>query len=132
MSKKEDLKLVFDFIADFLKDEKPVEEKPVEEAKPKAKKTKSDENLEHMLEIMKRVDARDKTRRTAPVIPPTERDEDVVFSRMQEVMTRPKTKHETPRDMSYLKEILDDALTVNNSMIETHPIFDSKEKPGQE
>ena len=123
MSKKEDLKLVFDFIADFLKDEKPVEVKSVED-KPKAKKSKSDENLEHMLEIMKRVDARDKMRKTTPVIPPTERDEDIVVV--------PRPKNETTRDISYLKTVLDDARIINNSLNETHPILDSAKKPGQE
>jgi 2-methylisocitrate lyase-like PEP mutase family enzyme len=139
MSKKEDLKLVFDFIADFLKDEKPVEEKHVEEkhveervSKVEPKKTKSDKNIEHMLEIMKRVDVMDGVRKTAPVIPHTERDEDVVVSRIQEVMARPKLKKETGADMSYLKSVLDDARVVNNAMNETHPIFDSTEKPGQE
>jgi hypothetical protein len=134
MSKKEDLKLVFDFIADFLRDEKPVEDKPVEErvSKVEPKKTKSDKNIEHMLEIMKRVDVMNGVRKTAPVIPHTERDEDVVVSRLQEVMARPKVKKETVTDMSYLKSVLDDARVVTNSMNETHPIFDSTEKPGGE
>ena len=133
MSKKEDLKLVFDFIADFLKDEKTVETKPVvEDVKQKTKKSKSDENLEHMLEIMKRVDARDKVRKTAPVIPPTERDEDVVVSRIQEVMSRPKTKNEPTRDMSHLKTILNDSKVFNDLLSVTHPIVDSSEKPGED
>jgi hypothetical protein len=133
MSKKEDLKLVFDFIADFLRDEKSVEVKPVvEDVKQKTKKSKSDENLEHMLEIMKRVDARDKVRKTAPVIPPTERDEDVVVSRIQEVMSRPKTKNEPTRDMSHLKTILNDSKVFNDLLSVTHPIVDSSEKLGED
>jgi hypothetical protein len=132
MSKKEDLKLVFDFIADFLKDEKPVETKPVveavEEIKQSKTKSKSDKNIEHMLEIMKRVELKDKMRRTTPVVPLTDRDEDDIAERDQEIVSRHKNENEI--DASYLKERLSDAKTFIDELSKTHPIVDSAEKPG--
>ena len=131
MSKKEDLKLVFDFIADFLRDEKPVEAKPVveaiEETKQSKTKSKSDKNIEHMLEIMKRVDLMDKMRKTTPVVPVTERDEDIIAARDQEIVTR--HTNETTRDFGHLKTVLNDAKVMNDLLNETHPIVDSLEKP---
>jgi hypothetical protein len=128
MSKKEDLKLVFDFIADFLRDEKSVEVKPVvEEVKQKTKKSKSDENIERMLEIMKRVDVKDKVRRTKLVVPSTERDEDVIATRDREILTR--HTNETSRDMSHLKTILNDSKVINDLLSVSHPIIENDKKP---
>lgn len=76
MSKKDDLKVVFDFIADYLRDEKPGDKVVEKHSEPKASKAKSqtDKNVEHMLEIMKRVDVMDKMRKTTPVVPQNQRD----------------------------------------------------------
>lgn len=134
MSKKEDLKLVFDFIADFLKDEKPVETKPVveavEEIKQSKTKSKSDKNIEHMLEIMKRVELKDKMRRTTPVVPLTDRDEDDIAERDQEIVSR--HKNETGRGLNHLKTVLNDAKTMNDLLNVSHPIVESLEKPGDD
>ncbi len=133
MSKKEDLKLVFDFIADFLREEKPVVEKHLIEErvnKVEPKKTKSDKNIEHMLEIMKRVDVMDGVRKTAPVIPPTERDEDGVVAHDNQIIGR--HKNETGRGLGHLKKVLDESKVFNDLLSASHPIVDSTEKPGGE
>ena len=119
MSKKEDLKLVFDFIADFLKDEKPVEET--------AKVSKQEKDVEHMKNIMTRVDLLDKKKKNARIIPLADRDDDIA-TRDKEIVKNHKKENEM--DVSYLKERLSDAKAVIDELNKTHPIVDSTEKPG--
>jgi len=119
MSKKEDLKLVFDFIADFLKDEKPVEET--------VKVSKQDKDVEHMKNIMSRVDLLDKKKKNARIIPLADRDEDIAIHDKEIVKNH---KKENEIDASYLKERLFDAKTFIDELSKTHPIVDSAEKPG--
>lgn len=114
MSKKEDLKLVFDFIADFLKDEKLVEET--------TKVSKQDKDVEHMKNIMSRVDLLDKKKKTARIIPLADRDEDASAIRDKE----------NKIDTSFLKERLSDAKAVIDELNKTHPIVDSTKKPGDD
>jgi hypothetical protein len=121
MSKKEDLKLVFDFIADFLKDEKPVEET--------VKVSKQDKDVEHMKNIMTRVDLLDKKKKTARIIPLADRDEDIAI-RDKEIVKNHKKENEI--DTSYLKERLSDAKTFIDELNKTHPIVDSTKKPGDD
>jgi hypothetical protein len=94
MSRKEDLKLLFNFMIELLKDEKTETEKSdsklttVDSYEPAKKtivdnhkeetkeETKEDEQTKHILDVMKRVEVLDKLRKPKTLIPVTQRDEE--------------------------------------------------------
>jgi len=136
MTKKEELKLVFDFIAEFLKDEKQVESKPVVEDVEKTTTINKDDNEKDVLEdktkrildIIKRVELNDKMRRTTiPVVPVTDRGEDDIAERDREIIAR--HTNETGGGLGHIKTVLDDAKVMNDLLNVSHPIIESDEKP---
>lgn len=141
MNKKENLKVVFDFIAEYLsgeestpatpKVEAEVKEEPKVEAKPKSKYT--DEQIssaEHMLEIMKRVELRDKmlsTAMTRPnVVPIDQRDnEPLDQTAIDRTIVATHQQETQGKGLGYLKNVLTDAKVIMNELDASSPIVDS-------
>jgi hypothetical protein len=80
-----------------------------------------------MLDIIKRVEAKDKTKKRIKSVPPTERDEDTIAERDQEIITRHET--ETGFNLGDLKSIFTKSKEIQNNLNESHPIVESLEKP---
>lgn len=114
MARKDDLKLLFNFMIELLKDEEQTKTETVETKKTetellKETKEKVDaESAKHILDVMKRVEILDKIRRPKTVLPLNQRDEDEIAKIDKEIIkTHQSEKPNKSLDM--LKKTLVDA-----------------------
>lgn len=81
MSRKDDVKLLFNFMIELLREDEEVKSEVKEQTKELLSETpKEDESAKHILDVMKRAELMDKMRRTTiarpTLVPLNERDED--------------------------------------------------------
>lgn len=137
MARKDDLKLLFNFMIELLKDEQENEtvsfseknETPFVTPKEfndinKRLSEKQDESAKHILEVMKRVDILDRMRRTVPVVPTNQRDTEEQASLDREIV---KT-HEAEkggRSLESLRNTLKDAKNFMTDLDTKKPLVPS-------
>ena len=137
MARKDDLKLLFNFMIELLKDEQENEtvsfseknETPFVSPKEfndinKRLSEKQDESAKHILEVMKRVDILDRMRRTVPVVPTNQRDTEEQASLDREIV---KT-HEAEkggRSLESLRNTLKDAKNFMTDLDAKKPLVPS-------
>lgn len=102
MARKDDLKLLFNFMIELLKEEQETEKNSVQEKEetkyiePKefkdthkqVLKEKQDESAKHILDVMKRVEILDKIRKPRTIMPLTERDEEEIAKIDKEIIRK--------------------------------------------
>lgn len=123
MSRKDDLKLLFNFMIELLREEK--EELKVETKQVLTETPKEDESAKHILDVMKRAELMDRMRRTTmnrpTLVPLNERDEDEIARLDNE---RVET-HKKEKESKNIKEILTNAKDFMNDLETKKPITPS-------
>jgi hypothetical protein len=123
MSRKDDIKLLFNFMIELLKEEK--EEIKVESKQVLTETPKEDESAKHILDVMKRAELMDRMRRTTmnrpTLVPLNERDEDEIARLDNERVETHKKEKETKN----IKEILTNAKDFMNDLETKKPITPS-------
>lgn len=123
MSRKDDLKLLFNFMIELLREEK--EELKVEAKQVLTETPKEDESAKHILDVMKRAELMDRMRRTTmnrpTLVPLNERDEDEIARLDNERVETHKKEKETKN----IKEILTNAKDFMNDLETKKPITPS-------
>lgn len=123
MSRKDDLKLLFNFMIELLREEK--EELKVETKQVLTETPKEDESAKHILDVMKRAELMDRMRRTTmnrpTLVPLNERDEDEIARLDNERVETHKKEKETKN----IKEILTNAKDFMNDLENKKPITPS-------
>lgn len=130
MGRKDDLKLLFNFMIELLKEEETTSDNKTEvkEVVKEPIKEKQDESAKHILEVMKRTELMDRMRRTTmnrpTLIPLNERDEDEIAKADNEkIETHKKEKRE--KSVSEFKQILNDAKNFMDDLETKKPITPS-------
>ena len=124
MSRKDDLKLLFNFMIELLREEEK-EELKVETKQVLTETPKEDESAKHILDVMKRAELMDRMRRTTmnrpTLVPLNERDEDEIARLDNERIETHKKEKETKN----IKEILTNAKDFMNDLETKKPITPS-------
>lgn len=111
MSRKDDVKLLFNFMIELLKEEENKTEvkNEVKEEIKQFLTEKQDDSAKHILEVMKRAELMDKMRSTViarpKLVPPSLRDDDEIAQNDREVINTYKTEKKNKN----IKNILSDA-----------------------
>ena len=126
MSRKDDVKLLFNFMIELLREDEEIKSEVKEQTKELLSETpKEDESAKHILDIMKRAELMDKMRRTTigrpTLVPLNERDEDEIARLDNE---RVET-HKTEKGTKNIKEILTNAKDFMNDLETKKPITPS-------
>ena len=123
MSRKDDIKLLFNFMIELLKEEK--EDVKVESKQVITETPKEDESAKHILDVMKRAELMDRMRRTTmgrpTLVPLNERDEDEIARADND---RIET-HKKEKDSKNIKEILTNAQDFMDDLETKKPITPS-------
>ncbi len=123
MSRKDDVKLLFNFMIELLKEEETKTE--VKQETKELLTEKEDESAKHILDVMKRAELMDRMRRTTmnrpTLVPLNERDEDEVARLDNERVETHKKEKETKN----IKEILTNAKDFMNDLETKKPITPS-------
>jgi hypothetical protein len=99
MARKDDLKLLFNFMIELLKDEEQTKTETIETKKhetellKETKEVQTKENVDsesakHILDVMKRVEVLDKVRKPRTITPLSERDEEEIANLDKEIITK--------------------------------------------
>jgi hypothetical protein len=127
MNKKDNLKLVFDFIAEYLNDEESKIEVKTE-VKTEVKEIlteKDDDSAKHILEVMKRAELMDKMRSTViarpKLVPPSLRDDDEISENDREMINT----HKTENGYKNIKNILSGAKGFMDELENKKPLVPS-------
>jgi hypothetical protein len=126
MSRKDDLKLLFNFMIELLREDEEVKSEVKEQTKELLSETpKEDESAKHILDVMKRAELMDKMRRTTiarpTLVPLNERDEDEI-ARLDG--DRIET-HKKEKGSKNIKEILTNAKDFMDDLETKKPITPS-------
>ena len=124
MSRKDDVKLLFNFMIELLREDEEVKSEVKEQTKELLSETpKEDESAKHILDVMKRAELMDKMRRTTigrpTLVPLNERDEDEIARVDNERVETHKKKTKN------IKEILTNAKNFMNDLETKKPITPS-------
>jgi len=124
MSRKDDIKLLFNFMIELLREDEK-EELKVESKQVLTETPKEDESAKHILDVMKRTELMDRMRRTTmgrpTLVPHGERDEDEIAIVDNE---RIET-HKKERGTKNIKEILNNAKDFMDDLESKKPITPS-------
>lgn len=122
MSRKDDIKLLFNFMIELLKEEK---EDEVESKQVITETPKENESAKHILDVMKRTELMDRMRRTTmnrpTLVPLNERDEDEIARVDNDRIETHKKENGTKN----IKEILTNAKDFMNDLETKKPITPS-------
>ena len=124
MSRKDDIKLLFNFMIELLREDEK-EELKVESKQVLTETPKEDESAKHILDVMKRTELMDRMRRTTmgrpTLVPYSERDEDEIAIVDNE---RIET-HKKEKGTKNIKEILNNAKDFMDDLETKKPITPS-------
>jgi hypothetical protein len=128
MARKDDLKLLFNFMIELLKDEETntVKEEQIKyEATPQILTENQDDSAKHILEVMKRAELMDKMRSTViarpKLVPPSLRDDDEIAENDREVINT----HKAEKKNKNIKNILSDAKGFMDELEHKKPLVPS-------
>ncbi len=133
MARKDDLKLLFNFMIELLKDEQEtnnVKEQTIKYETPSIQEKqilteKQDDSAKHILEVMKRAELMDKMRSTViarpKVVPPSLRDDDEIAQNDREVIDT----HKSEKKNKNIKNILSDAKGFMDELEHKKPLVPS-------
>ena len=142
MARKDDLKLLFNFMIELLKDEQETETNTVKERTIKYEvpnitprefneinkqllTEKQDDSAKHILEVMKRAELMDKMRSTViarpKVVPPSLRDDDEIAQNDREAINT----HKAEKKNKNIKNILSDAKGFMDELENKKPLVPS-------
>jgi hypothetical protein len=117
MSRKDDIKLLFNFMIELLREDEK-EELKVESKQVLTETPKEDESAKHILDVMKRTELMDRMRRTTmgrpTLVPHGERDEDeiaIVDNERIETHKKEKGTKNIKEILSNAKDFMDDLET---------------------
>ena len=132
MSRKDDVKLLFNFMIELLKEEKEESKQEVKtEVKEETKQIlteKQDDSAKHILEVMKRAELMDKMRSTAiarpKLIPTNLRDEDEIAQADAEAINTYKVEKKT-KNLNEFRNILTNAKDFMDELETKKPLVPS-------
>jgi len=129
MSRKDDIKLLFNFMIELLKeDEEEKEELKVESKQVLTETPKEDESAKYILDIMKRTELMDRMRRTTmgrpTLVPYGERDDDERAKADSEII-KTHEKENKSKNMSEFKNILSNAKEFMDELETKKPLVPS-------
>ena len=145
MGRKDDLKLLFNFMIELLKDEQEtntVKEETIKSEVPNITPKefneinkqilteKQDDSAKHILEVMKRAELMDKMRSTVisreyiQVVPPSLRDDDEIAKNDREVINTHKAEKKG-RNMNEIRDILSNAKNFMDELETKRPLVPS-------